>query len=182
MAEMDARAYSVDRSGIITRVDPGWDAFALANAGDDAVAARVVGHHILDFVAGAPVKHVFATLMARVVRLGEPIEIPFRCDAPAIRRALEMRIEPEGAGGLLFTTRSFDERDGPHVPLLEARAPRNASQLLCMCSWCKRVEQAGEWLEIEEAVRRLRLLEQAELPDVTHGLCPACERIVAPLF
>lgn len=43
-----------------------------------------------------------------------------------------------------------------------------------MCGWCNRVDAGGAWVEIEEALPRLRLLEYATPPKVTHGMCEGC--------
>ena len=43
-----------------------------------------------------------------------------------------------------------------------------------MCAWCKKADVGG-WVEVEEAVRRLQLFDQARLPRITHGVCPACK-------
>jgi hypothetical protein len=54
--------------------------------------------------------------------------------------------------------------------LLDSRVPRSEA-LVAMCSWCKRVRvRPGSWLEIEEAVSALRLLEDLP-PGITHTIC-----------
>jgi hypothetical protein len=44
-----------------------------------------------------------------------------------------------------------------------------------MCSWCKQVRLAeAVWVEVEEALVQLGLLELESLPQITHGACQAC--------
>jgi hypothetical protein len=47
-----------------------------------------------------------------------------------------------------------------------------------MCSFCKQVACAGNWVEIEEAVAHMRLFEDNNPPRVSHGACPSCYQIV----
>ncbi len=49
---------------------------------------------------------------------------------------------------------------------------------LVLCSWCKKVELSGNWVEAEEAMDRLKLFEQEAIPQVTHGVCPPCTAAV----
>jgi hypothetical protein len=44
-----------------------------------------------------------------------------------------------------------------------------------MCSWCKQVRLAeAVWVEVEEALVQLGLLELESLPQITLGACQAC--------
>lgn len=46
-----------------------------------------------------------------------------------------------------------------------------------MCGWCKKVA-IPEWVEVEEGVKRMNWFEDAKLPSITHGICPACEQMM----
>jgi hypothetical protein len=50
-----------------------------------------------------------------------------------------------------------------------------------MCSWCKRVRQEGRWLDLEEGVQELELLSRGPLPEISHGMCPACIEAYYPV-
>jgi hypothetical protein len=106
------------------------------------------------------------------------IVVPFRCDAPALRRSMQMQIEPLGDGGLRFVTRVLEAVERPHQAIIDINALHNHEHLLWMCSWCKRLEARGRWIEIEEAAREFGILESNDVPEVTHGLCPSCERTI----
>ncbi len=47
-----------------------------------------------------------------------------------------------------------------------------------MCGWCDRFEVDGEWVEVEEAARRLELFNRPELPALSHGICPDCNELL----
>jgi hypothetical protein len=58
--------------------------------------------------------------------------------------------------------------------MLDPLVPRSHA-LLTLCNCCKRalVEPCG-WLEIEDAVARLHLLEEERVPRLRHAVCPDC--------
>jgi hypothetical protein len=69
----------------------------------------------------------------------------------------------------------------PAVALLDRDTPRGGD-LLRMSGWCKSVDVAGRWCEVEDAVAEMRLFERDLLPHVTHGMCPRCfERVCREL-
>lgn len=179
MDEMDRLEYHVDANGVLTFVGQGWDDFALANDGKEHVlAADVVGRPLLEFVTGRALAHLWETLMARISASGRGVVVPFRCDAPALIRSMQMAIEPLPDAGLRFVTSVIEAAERPRAAVIDVNAPRSHDRLLWMCSWCKRLQLEGRWLELDEAAREFGLFESGDLPEVTHGLCPSCERAV----
>lgn len=149
--------------------------------------------YLHDAAAGGPIEAVREALMGRVlwqvlpqatdwygplVRRaradGREIHFRFRCDTPALRRLLRMRIVPDAStGGVCFESTIVGVQPRPPVALLDPAVP-HGSDLVTMCSWCKRVEARGEWLEVEDALERLEAAGIRSLPSVTHGVCPRC--------
>jgi len=42
--------------------------------------------------------------------------------------------------------------------------------MLTMCSWCRKLDRAGDWLSLEDyCVKELGV-------DISHGICPSCGR------
>lgn len=99
--------------------------------------------------------------------------MPFRYDGPVCRRFMKMFVESLDAGALEFRSVLLREDERPRMDLLDPAFPRT-EELLTVCAWCKKVNVAG-WVEVEDAVRHLRLFERARLPRVTHGVCAACK-------
>ncbi len=83
-----------------------------------------------------------------------------------------------GGRVVLFSARlrSEEPREAP-MPLLDPDTPRN-DETLEMCGWCDRFEVDGEWVEVEEAARRLELFNRPELPAISHGICPDCNQML----
>jgi hypothetical protein len=61
-----------------------------------------------------------------------------------------------------------------NVPLLLPAT--NVRRLVRMCAWCKKVEQDQAWVEIQDAVEDVGLLEALHLNRITHAICPNCSR------
>lgn len=117
--------------------------------------------------------------MRRVRDEGVELDLPFRCDSPDARREMRLRIGARSAGRfVLFSASMLSEvpRRFPQT-LLSAEAPR-ATEKLVMCGWCDRFLVDEEWVEVEEAARRLELFRRPKLPTIGHGICPECTRLL----
>ena len=106
---------------------------------------------------------------------------PLRCDSPSVRRLLSVQVSPAVSGLVGFRVRTVSEEARPAVPLLGPGTPR-ARELLRVCGWCNRVDVAGAWAEVEDAVARLGLFERPAVPAVTHGMCGDCEARMTALL
>jgi hypothetical protein len=173
--------YNLDAELRIQAVDDAWSEFAAANEAPELVTPGPLGRPLFDYIQDATTVHLYRALFERVRGTGRPIELPFRCDSPGLRRFLEMEIRPGPSAGLELHTRVLHLEPRAPTALLE-RGSRRSSDLLRMCSWCKAVEARDQWCEVEQAVVALRLFERELLPMVTHGICPPCYlRVVALL-
>lgn len=174
---VEALSYAIDEQDRLVRVDEGYYRFAEENGWVEARTS--LGRSLWDYVAGEDLRKVQRLLLRRVRDEVGSVELPFRCDGPEVRRKMDIRIAA-GRGGraVLFSAqlRVEEEREEP-MPLLDAAAPRG-EELLAMCGWCDRFEVEGEWVEVEEAARRLDLFDRPELPALSHGICPACNELL----
>jgi hypothetical protein len=132
-------AFDIDAAGDLVVVDDGWCSFARDN-GAPALADRAAlyGRRLLAFISEPTTRSIYEALITRVIATGEAVRVPFRCDAPAFRRWLELEMTPRVEGGVRFTTRQL--RGEPREPplVVDAGAPAGAP-LVRMCSWCKGV-------------------------------------------
>lgn len=166
--------YRVDANNRIISVTREWESFAQENDAPELVAAAVLGKPLLDFVAGMEAQHLYELIIARVRRTQQAVAVPFRCDSPSVRRFMELRISSYGDNHLELEGRILREEERGAVSLLDSSTSRS-DEFLTICSWCKQVDVSGEWLEVEEAVKRRRFFNSTTLPQLTHGICNACE-------
>ena len=172
-----ALSYAIDEHDHLIRVDEGYYRFAEENGWSDAGSS--LGRSLWDYVAGRELVKLQRLLVRRVRDEVGDVELPFRCDAPAVRREMDIRIVARPGGRLvLFSARlrAEEERDLPQR-LLDPATPRS-DEMLEMCGWCDRFEVDGEWVEVEEAARRLGLFNQPRLPALSHGICPVCNEML----
>jgi hypothetical protein len=170
-------SYAIDEHDHLVKVDEGYYRFAEENGWTDAGAS--LGRSLWDYVAGEDLKKVQRLLLRHIRDDVGDVELPFRCDGPDVRREMDIRIKA-GAGGraVLFSAklRSEEAREQSQ-PLLDPESPRSP-ETLAMCGWCDRFEVEGEWVEVEEAARRLELFNRPELPSLSHGICPDCNGLL----
>ncbi len=170
-------SYAIDEQDHLIKVDEGYYRFAEENGW--AEAGTSLGRSLWDYVAGEEMKKLQRLLVRRIRDEVGDVELPFRCDGPDARREMNIRIVARPGGRVvLFSAhlRSEQARDLPQF-LLDPDAPRN-EETLTMCGWCDRFEVDGEWVEVEEAARRLELFNRSELPTLSHGICPDCSELL----
>jgi hypothetical protein len=171
-------AYRLDGDDRISDVSADWGAFARENGAPELAGRTILGRSIWDFVAGDEARVLWSRLFARCRATRENRRLPYRCDGPDVRRFLVMALEAPKGSDILCVSHVVREESRASVSLLDPAVPRTGETILA-CSWCRKVYVAGRWVEIEHAVERLRLFERAELPLLTHGVCPACVDLVA---
>jgi hypothetical protein len=171
--------YRIDIQDRLTELNDGWLAFAQASGGDSLHPSNILGRSLWDFISDAETSHLYQVMVQRLRQGGPPTRFRFRCDAPDRRRLLAMEITGDKTGSIQFSVSSVLEDPRVSLSFFEPAHARGEG-LLTMCSWCKRAQlPTGRWVEIEEAVGELRLLEDSPLPGVTHGICPPCHEAVA---
>ncbi|MEX2471452.1 MAG: hypothetical protein WEA34_04690, partial [Gemmatimonadota bacterium] len=165
--------YVVKPDGTVVEIRGIWDDFARTNGAGGLTIANVVGHDLCDFVSGPATRLVYDALIERVGRTRAPIHFTFRCDAPDVRRHMRMDVMGDGSENVRFSSRIVSEEPRPRQALLSTDVDRSDVTVV-MCSWCKRVKQDDNWVEVEEYVESTGLMEEERFPQLSHGLCPEC--------
>lgn len=167
----DLVIYELDDADVIRRVGGQWEAFARANGGAHLVAG-VLGQTIWDFVGGSTTRHMYRMLAGRV-RQGHPVSFTYRCDSPAMRRFMRMRMLPIDASGVRFESETLTTEAWPPGLRRDRR-----DDFLTICSWCKKGRLDDTWQEPEVVVERLGMfVGDAERP-ISHAICPSCAEVV----
>ena len=178
----DTFVYSINEDGIITNYSKNFPTFARNNDWHlDMEPEAIVGRPIFDFISGEETKNLYEVLFEHC-RKGKRIgPIPFRCDSPTERRFLELNLRLLPKNHIDIITVLLKTESRPRVKILQTNTPRT-KQLIRICSMCKKVFADDEWVEIEEALIRMKLFEQERLPRLTHGLCNSCyEAVISEL-
>ncbi len=170
---MDICTYELDEDLGFACANEAWDRFARANDAPGLLLPGPVGKPIDSFIGGDSTSYLFGLLYAAVRRSGKAVRVPIRCDAPSLRRFLEVSIEPRRPSGFRIHSRLLRSEPREPVALLDSNQPRD-ERLVRMCSFCKCVETPAGWLEVEAAMKALKLFERERLPAITHGVCAPC--------
>lgn len=165
--------YRIDAGDVVVEVGGAWADFATEN-GAPELATQPDDRTIWAAMAGDDVRDLWRLLVERVRSLQRGARVPFRCDGPDVRRWFEMTLTPEADGHVRFrSVLQFEEPRGT-VGFLDHAATRDtAAEPVSVCSWCNRAD-VGTWLDIEEFLRRSRLLEAEVFPPIAYGICGSC--------
>jgi len=165
--------YQVNADNRIDWVDSEWLSFACENDASHLNTEAVVGEPLFRFIDGIETQHLYRMILDRVRRVQQSIVIPFRCDSPSVRRFMELDVSPCVNRAVQFSGRIVQEQQRRSVLLLDSSVGRT-DEFVVVCSWCKRIAASGLWLDVEHAVRKLRLFDESRLPLLTHGICIDC--------
>lgn len=95
------RFYRLDATDTIDGIDPGWDSFAEANGGKGAMAERVVGQSLWDFIAGQETITALDRLFHNARQSATPWGLRYRCDSPRQERLFQLTALPLQGRALL---------------------------------------------------------------------------------
>ncbi len=96
----------------------------------------------------------------------------YRCDVPAAKRLMRMKIAAEGTD-VRFESLVAEEGDIRAFALWDRRAPRSGEPVRA-CSWCKRIDIGGHWIEVDAAIDVLGLFVDRPLRPVVYATCSTC--------
>jgi hypothetical protein len=173
--QTDQRAFihRIDAEDRICFVNDAWLAFADENDWSTS-AEQALGTPLLSHLSDPETRHIYRLLIERARNGAPPAGFRYRCDSPELMRSMEMRISQGRNGQIEFRSRVLRLERREPILLLDSGLRQRSSAVLEMCSWCKAVRAETAWLGLEEAVQRLGMLAQSGLPQLSHGICPAC--------
>ena len=167
--------YRIDADDTIIYVNEPWLQFAKEN-GAAGLSEEIIGSLLWDHLCNEEVAKIYKALVHRARKDLRPRKFLFRCDSPMARRDMEMTIEALPNRHVEFRCHLLREAPHESIPLLDTQANRS-TECVKVCAWCLRVKARG-WLELEEAIRILGLLEQSTPPQISHGICERCKDAV----
>lgn len=166
--------HRIDADGHIVFVNTDWLDFATEN-GWPVSSANLIGSPLSAYIADRETQHLYRLIIDTTRAHRRTVVFNYRCDSPDCRRFLEMSIHHDQASDTVeFRSRVLRLEPRPTVALLEPTDRTRSSDLLNLCGWCKSAQVDDQWVEVEEAVRRLRLFDRKQLPLLSHGICPSC--------
>ena len=161
--------YKLDPEKRIISVDGPWDQFARENGGRNTSFSDIQGKSIFDFITGDITRMWFEALTQLVTLRKEPIEKPYRCDSPDLKRYMSMRIIPERSDVLRFEHDLISEEKRPVCVDIRYSYEMPCGINKIRCSICGRVKTGDLWVEpdFNHVWKRITL-------TVTYSVCESC--------
>lgn len=164
-----AVSFQLDSQDCVTAVGPSWDAVAQAHGASGLDASSVCGRRLWTFFSDIGVIELYRVLFAHVRRSGA-VSVTFPFDA---ERCCDMSLTVTPLGDDRLDCRTAVSVEHPAG---FTRQPSTALTFVVCCSWCGHLRVQGEWMAADVALTTTPLLLQTPGPEVSHGICPTCER------
>ncbi len=174
-------SYQIDASDRFIQMNDGWSEFARGNDGEQVMPEVVLGEPLWNYISDSTIQDIYRRLVL-IARQGRNSSFRYRCDAPRYKRTFQMEITATEQGHVKFTSTLLSEEERAAVPLLMART-RSSNIYVRICSWCHVVAWPGEtWKPLEAAAERVVDVDEADLPELTHGICETCAQSMLDLL
>ena len=161
--------YDVNEAGVIVEVVVDWDHTARGDDEFPLLSADVIGTVLSQHITGDETREFIADLINSVRRLGQPRTINYRCDAPKIKRFMQMILTPGEDGRVSIIHRLI--REEPLPAQIRFAAERASDSV--RCSMCNRVRHNEVWRESEGALAA-NLLRAENENFVIYKVCEDC--------
>ena len=171
----DVFIYRIDENDKIVFVSDNWSKFALDNdATETCIPPFVLSKPLWEFIGDDETIHLYQLVIDRIRTEKKTVKISINCDSPNLRRFMQITIKPFLENQIEFTSKVINKEKREYLPILNKDAPRT-DEFVRICSYCKKIAVTeNEWVETEEAIVFLKLFQKDKLPQLTHGVCPAC--------
>ena len=113
---------------------------------------------------------LFKAIFKEVVSKNKVFETYYRCDSPHSKRRYKLKVYHSDHNIVMEHFLVEETPLSQPVKFME-----KGDLFLKMCSWCNKfyVSSRG-YVELEEAIEALSLMEHDILPKITHGICRDC--------
>lgn len=160
---MENLHFDLNESDRICAVSDNWDAVAKAQNAPSLLAENVIGKSVWPYIAGAGTQEYFAALFGQVRGHQQSVRLPYRCDAPMMRRFFVMEISKQPTGNLRIAHEIVEggEEQFSVLHLNESAAEK-------VCSICLSLLRHGQWRDDYFSPR-------GQVPPEAFTVCPKCQ-------
>ncbi len=180
----DTRTFilKIDCLDKIIWVNDHWLDFARENGAPKLAESSLIGQSLWKHISDISTTHLYQTLVTKSRQELLFFTIPYRCDAPDLRRFMEMDIVPDVDGNISFESVVLKLEPRAPVRLLDPTIERSES-FLYMCSYCKKLQvDKAHWSDVEEAIVKLNIFSDPRPPQISHTICPVCYDVQIQAF
>ena len=163
-------AYLLDNDNNILEVGGPWDEFANENGGENTTTEAVLGQTIWKFIEGDITRLWLKSAFQHARLKANPIERPYRCDSPDIKRFMLMRITPRTDGALRIEHTLIREEKREKPVHIKTGNADSIYKVRARCSFCGRVKDNELW----EEPRSEHARASSEI-IVMYSICEDCQ-------
>jgi hypothetical protein len=170
-------SYRIDAEDRLVAFGESWEDFARANEAPELCKEDVLQRPLWSFVSGQDTVHLYQLMLEKVRADQKILCVPFRCDAPDLRRFLTVTLRPRQNDQVDFICEIQRCEIRNPIAILDTKQARGP-EFITMCSFCKNVACEDVWFKLEDAIASMHLFERDKPPRISHGACPTCFSIV----
>ncbi|MGC9062359.1 hypothetical protein [Calditerrivibrio sp.] len=157
MAENNTLIYYLDENNVILNTS-------------EILAKQNIGKNYFDFINDEMLKIILSRIFDSVRKKGSPFKTSYRCDNEDELRLYDLEITPM-VNNILKLKHELVNTTKRATKL---HFSSNSDIIFTMCAWCNKIKYRDIFIELEDAVNKMKLLEYNFLPKFSHGICPDC--------
>lgn len=160
-------SYTLDRDNRIICLGGSWDDFALKNDGSNAMAEKVIGHSLWNFVEGFEVQSFLNAIFFAVRQKNQPFSTLYRCDTSNKARLFKMTATPNSLGHVHVGHQLIEP---PRIAAPSSVMTLDSIMCSNRCSMCCSFKVDEEWVDPFA-------YPETEFFPYSHVICPSCKAL-----
>ncbi|ADR19535.1 hypothetical protein [Calditerrivibrio nitroreducens] len=136
----------------------------------EILAKQYIGKNYFDSTYDEMLKKILSKIFDAVRKKGSPFKTTYRCDNEVELRLYELKITPM-VNNILKLKHELINTTKRETKL---NFSSTSDIIYTMCAWCNKIKYQDNFIELEDAVNKMHLLEYNFLPKFSHGICPDC--------
>ncbi|NMC67331.1 MAG: hypothetical protein GYA61_03800 [Spirochaetales bacterium] len=132
---------------------------------------NLLGLNYFDFADDLTLIKILKDIFKKVREKRKIFITTYRCDNEKNMRLFELEIIPLNNGILKLIHKLIKETNRS----IELDLEKRSSELFYLCAWCNRIKVGDNFIEIDDAVNKLKMLEYNYLPKFSHCMCEECK-------
>lgn len=132
----------------------------------------ILGRGYFEFSNDEMLKRLLSKIFDKVRTLNKPFTTTYRCDDEVDLRIFKLTIEPMGNGFIKLKHELFKKE--PRIKALDFS--QRSDIIYRMCAWCDKIFYNDQYIELDDAINKMKIFEHNFLPLFTHGICNDCQK------
>lgn len=132
---------------------------------------NILGSSYFEFIDDSMLIKILEKIFQKVREKRTSFHTTYRCDDEENIRTFSLDIIPTDNDNLKLIHKIIDKK--PRIKPINLT--KRSSDIVYLCAWCNRIKIQDAFVEIDDAVNKLKLLEHNYLPEFSHCICNECQ-------